>query len=166
MQLGLSALISADAAISSDAQFVSKLGNMLLNKDDGATKYDLMVVEDGDALMKPRTEGNLGLNSLLTSTSGLGNEGKFKLVITTNAEDTSDIDAALLRPGRCFDIMEFGRLTAAEGNAARTSLGRPPVSTTGELPLAAWLNSDVKTMRSGQNDSVSIVSPRFPLKKK
>lgn len=161
--LGLSAVLCADAAVSSNPEFVSKLGAWK-EENEGKAKWDVVIVEDGDVLMAPRTKGNVGLSSLLSATDGLGNEGKFKLVITTNATDTSQIDPALLRPGRCFDIMEFGRLSPEEAGLVRKSLGLPEYKFTAPAILASALNVDVKTMR--RTDDSSTVEPRFPLKKK
>lgn len=161
MALGLNPLVVQDSAIASDPQFISKLGEAIVANGD---KYDLLIVEDGDEMIRPRAEGNKGLNSLLTSTSGLGNKNKFKLLVTTNASDTGKVDPALLRPGRCFDIMEFGLLAPAECNAVRASIGRPKHTFRKPVVLAQALNPDVNTQKSANDDTISIVSPRFPVK--
>lgn len=160
VKLGLSALLCANSVVSSNAEFVTKLGN--LRKEENKT-YDLIFIEDGDAMMRPRSEGNLALNALLSATDGVGNKNKFKLVITTNAEDTSQIDPALLRHGRCFDVMKFGNLSAVDAMKVRESLGLPEVTIKRPMSLSQVLNLDVKSRKSAQDETTAIVYPRFPL---
>ncbi len=54
------------------------------------------------------------VNQLLSFSDGLF-QNKMKVLLTTNLEDTK-IDNALTRPGRCFDILSFPKLTIAEAS--------------------------------------------------
>lgn len=163
LDLGLSALLVTDTSLASNPNFVGKLGEKMAGENGG--QYDLLIVEDGDALMLPRTQGNVGLSSILTATDGMGVSRKFKLAVTTNAETTENIDAALLRPGRCFDIMEFGALTPKEANVVRSDMGLPAHKFSRSTVLASVLNPTTKTMKSAQDGKTSIVAPRFPLRR-
>lgn len=161
IKTGVSALAITDSSLASKADIVSKLGELMKSGD-----YGVLVIEDADALMIPRSEGNLTLNKLLSATSGIGDKGTFKIILTTNALTTERIDSALLRPGRCFDVMEFGRMTSAQANAARKAVGLDPVKITGSVILAAALSdSPSQTMKSANDNATSICSPRFPLAK-
>lgn len=162
IKTGVSALAIVDSSLAKDASLVSMIGNKMRDAD-----YGVLIIEDADALMKPRSEGNITLNKLLAATSGIGNKGSFKIVLTTNALTTEHIDPALLRPGRCFDVMEFGRLTPEEANAARRAIGMDPaVIRTPVILAAAVSDNPSQTMKSAKDGESSICSPRFPLKKR
>jgi len=90
-------------------------------------EYGLIVLEDADLLLLKRVEGeNDTMSKLLNVSEGLIDTSNKKIIFTANLGNTKDIDPALKRPGRCFDIVEFRELTRQEANLARTKLGRPP----------------------------------------
>lgn len=90
-------------------------------------RVPLIVVEDGDELIAPRNEngGNLRMAELLNETDGIGSNHTRKLVITTNLENTKSIDKALMRPGRCYEVVNCRMLTPEEAIAARKAAGLP-----------------------------------------
>ena len=51
-----------------------------------------------------------------------------KLIFSTNLEDPADVDPALLRPGRCFDVLRFALLDAAQAGALAQAAGITPPS--------------------------------------
>ncbi len=63
---------------------------------------DIILLDDYDL---PLNERNEIMTRILTSSNGVFTEGP-RIVITTNQKIT-DIDPALLRPGRCFDVIEM-----------------------------------------------------------
>lgn len=88
-----------------------------LNEDS----YNLVILDDLDFFLTSRdTESisqednlkNLFLSQLLSFTDGIQNN-KTKFIITTN-QSFSDVDSALLRKGRLFDILELRKLTNKE----------------------------------------------------
>jgi hypothetical protein len=88
-------------------------------------QQNLMVLEDADLLLLGRTDkDNDTMSKLLNVSEGIIDTHGKKIIFTANLGNTKDIDAALLRPGRCFDIVEFRELTMAEANGARTKLGK------------------------------------------
>lgn len=111
--------------------------------DDGlfATFVDddsrFLVMEDADAFLQSRADGNTMMHKFLNVSDGLISAADKKLVFSTNLPKSSDIDAALLRPGRCFDIVEFRPLTIDEAKAviAETGKGKIPKGKT-EVTLA------------------------------
>lgn len=169
-RLGLRALGTADQALMSMPGFVQICGTHMSGNGEGA-KYDLLVAEDAEILTGKRVRddgqpGNQVMASLLNAVDGVSKETSFKLVITTNRPDLRDMDTALLRPGRCFDVMEFGRLTAAQAMELRAILGKEPKllkKPEGYL-LADIMNMD--TTASEVIDGHAVVTPRFPLPKK
>lgn len=91
--------------------------------------HDALVIEDADHVLKARTDGNKGMHRFLTVADGAVRSLGRKIIFTTNLHNLRDIDAALLRPGRCFALTdvrllerhEAGRLADAScsGDAAR-----------------------------------------------
>jgi GTPase SAR1 family protein len=74
----------------------------------------LLILDDFDNELSPRTnhDDNTLVNKLLSVSNGIF-EHNSKIIITTNRADT-EIDEALLRPGRCFDILQLRALTRKE----------------------------------------------------
>lgn len=85
----------------------------------------VIVIEDADILLSPRASGNKVMAELLNATSGLGSSFERKVIFTTNLTNREDIDEALMRPGRCFDVLDFRTLTPMEAIEARAAAGLP-----------------------------------------
>ena len=162
-KLGLSALITSNSAVASNPEFLSRLGQKMAGENG---KYDMVIVQDADSLMVSREKGNDALSQLLNATSGISQKLRFKLVLTSNQKDNSNIDPALLRHGRCFDRMLFGTLNEKQANAVREYLGRPPLAMAAgtRMTLAEVINSDIQSTKSLADEDVQIVKPRFPLR--
>lgn len=75
---------------------------------------EAVVLEDIDAKMQRRTDGNNTVISLLNAADGVISSIGRKIIISTNLPNVTTIDPALMRPGRCFDVLEFERLSAEE----------------------------------------------------
>ena len=73
-----------------------------------------MILEDADTLLLPRKEGNNLMARFLNMGDGLMGFTNKKIIFSTNLPNLSDIDSALTRPGRCFDILEFRTLNREE----------------------------------------------------
>ena len=81
---------------------------------------DLVLLDDLDFMLNSRTDErsqsdvlkNKFLSSFLTFTDGF-RKNKIKFIITTNQE-FKDIDTAILRKGRLFDVLELRELTFEE----------------------------------------------------
>lgn len=73
-----------------------------------------MIMEDADTFLKSRDDGNTMMHRFLNVSDGLISAQDKKLVFSTNLPSVRDIDSALMRPGRCFDVIEFRALTRAE----------------------------------------------------
>lgn len=104
----------------------------------------IMITEDSDKMVMRRTEGNATMSALLNATAGIVQRDS-KLIISTNLSSTRTVDEALLRPGRCYKILEFGTLTVEQANAVRVSMGKTEVafpSTSSGITLAEALNAE------------------------
>ena len=87
------------------------------------SKSQLMVIEDADNLISSRDSGNRLIPRFLNTAEGLVKIGKKKMVFTTNLPNVQSVDEALVRPGRCFDVMKTRQLTHKEMMAATSAAG-------------------------------------------
>lgn len=98
----ISAIVTYDTAILSKdylfAQFIEGDRNVL-------------IVEDADNFLGARTDGNDFMHKFLNVGDGLVTTKNKKMIFSTNLPSVKDIDPALIRPGRCFDILNFDTLT-------------------------------------------------------
>ena len=109
-----SAMVTYDAAILEKDGFFARF----IEDDTG-----VMVLEDSDAFLKSRSDGNTMMHRFLNVGDGLVTTKGKKMVFSTNLPSIRDIDSALVRPGRCFDIITFDTLSADAAKALATKLG-------------------------------------------
>jgi len=76
--------------------------------------HEAFVIEDADHLLLARSNGNHDLHRFLAIADGVVRAQGRKIIFTTNLPNVSDIDAALLRPGRCFAYISMRALTREE----------------------------------------------------
>lgn len=111
-----------DAVINKDEFFIDYLTN---------NHIDMLVIEDADLLLRDReSEQNKTMSKLLNVSDGLVPILNKKLIFTTNIDNTKDIDQALMRPGRCYDILHFRNLTHAEALNVCAAYDLPPLEDT------------------------------------
>lgn len=84
---------------------------------------DVMVLEDSDNFLKSRTDGNSMMHRFLNVGDGLVTTKGKKMIFSTNLPSVRDIDSALTRPGRCFDILEFKPLPLTSAIKLSEKLG-------------------------------------------
>jgi hypothetical protein len=76
--------------------------------------HDAFVVEDADHILDSRANGNIHLHRFLAIADGVVRAQGRKILFTTNLPNVSDLDDALLRPGRCFANVRFRALERVE----------------------------------------------------
>ncbi|MET0535964.1 MAG: ATP-binding protein [Steroidobacter sp.] len=64
--------------------------------------YDALVIEDADHMLLARSDGNHDLHRFLAIADGVVRAAGRKIIFTTNLPNVTDVDEALLRPGRCY----------------------------------------------------------------
>lgn len=117
----------------------------------------VLVLEDAEYLMTPRSEGNPAMSEILNTSNGVI-KSKMKFIFTTNLDSIDKIDPALLRPGRCFDVLPFRKLTPAEAHKLLVVMKMDPSSIPDrDLTLAELLGN--KSSPSSKTEM--IVQPRF-----
>lgn len=121
-------------------------------------KFDqnILIIEDADDIIGSRAQGNKNMTRLLSLTNGLDNSEQVKVIISTNLDNIEKVDKALLRPGRCFDILSFRNLTVEEAQKARAAIGKEPrdFGKLTSIPLSVALSDD-------QTGADTVVQPRY-----
>ena len=129
---GLLAYADTSAYVTYDADILTKDGVFarFIESDCG-----VMVIEDSDVFLKARTDGNNMMHRFLNVGDGLVTTKGKKLVFSTNLPSIRDIDPALIRPGRCFDILKFDHLPIldAEKLAKKVGVTLPEIEAGKEL---------------------------------
>ena len=117
---GLLAHTESSAVVTYDAAILEKdyLFARFIEGDES-----IMVLEDSDAFLKPRADGNTMMHRFLNVGDGLVTTKGKKLIFSTNLPSIRDIDSALTRPGRCFDIVTFDLLGQADAVKLANRLG-------------------------------------------
>jgi SpoVK/Ycf46/Vps4 family AAA+-type ATPase len=64
--------------------------------------HDAFVVEDADHMLMARSSGNHDLHRFLAIADGVVRAQGRKIIFTSNLPNITDVDEALLRPGRCY----------------------------------------------------------------
>jgi hypothetical protein len=141
----------ADAKVTYDVNVMQSDG-IFASFIEGREKF--MIMEDADAFLKSRADGNTMMHRFLNVSDGLISASNKKLVFSTNLPSVRDIDDALMRPGRCFDVMEFRPLTRDEAIAVCDKTGRPHPGDGSSFTLASLFGdspntSKVKTKKVG-----------------
>jgi SpoVK/Ycf46/Vps4 family AAA+-type ATPase len=103
----------------------------------------VLIMEDADMFLEARTSGNALMHKFLNVGDGLVSAPNKKIIFTTNLESSDNIDKALLRPGRCFAVVNFRPLTIDESKNFMSSYDKTFDSSTltnSEYTLAELYN--------------------------
>ena len=105
-----------------------------LMKDDGfflefiTGDKDVLIIEDADTLIYDREkDDNSIMSKILNVSDGIIKNVEKKIIFSTNITDINRIDSALMRPGRCFDTLDFRKLSFDEATAILKILNRDKV---------------------------------------
>ena len=139
---GLLAHRNASAIVTYDSGILEKDGFFARFIEDDA---EVMVLEDSDAFLKSRSDGNTMMHRFLNVGDGLVTTKGKKMIFSTNLPSIRDIDSALVRPGRCFDIVTFDALNVEQADNLAKKLGvtlptRPRGKETEKYTLAEIFN--------------------------
>jgi hypothetical protein len=157
---GLLAHRSCSAIVTYDAGILEKDGFFARFIEDDA---EVMVLEDSDAFLKSRSDGNTMMHRFLNVGDGLVTTKGKKMIFSTNLPSIRDIDSALVRPGRCFDIVTFEPLDVEAANLLANKLEvnlpvRPRGKETDKYSIAEVFNQKTENMdRSQTNRKVGFI---------
>ena len=116
---GLLDFAQQSATVTYDANILEKdyiFANFIEN-DTG-----IMVLEDCDKFLGARADGNTMMHKFLNVGDGLVTTKGKKLIFSTNLPSIRDVDPALIRPGRCFDVLDFDKLTKEQATKLANKL--------------------------------------------
>lgn len=98
-----------ESVLNSDSSFADFIS------DDSAASF---IIEDADLFLRSREDGNTMVSRFLNVGDGLIKLKNKKIIFSTNLPSVASLDTALVRPGRCFDILNFRSLTRSEAEVA------------------------------------------------
>ena len=84
---------------------------------------NVMIIEDADNFLGARNDGNDFMHKFLNVGDGLVTTKNKKMIFSTNLPSIRDVDPALIRPGRCFDILNFDTLNDEQAIKLSERLG-------------------------------------------
>lgn len=123
------------------------------------TASDILVMEDADVFLSDRREGNTMMHRFLNMSDGLVSAPNKKIIFSTNLPSINDVDPALIRPGRCFDVLHHRALDRNEALAVLHELGRDPVlpSSAEAFTLAELLQGHKFTTSLNRRSSIGFI---------
>lgn len=110
----------SDAKVTYDQRVMSGDGLFAQFIEDDSK---FLIMEDADAFLRTRTDGNSMMHRFLNVSDGLISAADKKLVFSTNLPSIREVDEALMRPGRCYDVITFRALMRAEALNVAEELG-------------------------------------------
>lgn len=117
---GLLQHAEVSAIVTYDTTILAK-DHMFANFIEG--DRNVLVVEDADNFLGARSDGNDFMHKFLNVGDGLVTTKNKKMIFSTNLPSVKDVDPALIRPGRCFDIINFDMLTSEQAAKLAGVLG-------------------------------------------
>jgi ABC-type lipoprotein export system ATPase subunit len=100
-----------------------------------------MVLEDSDAFLTARSDGNTIMHKLLNISDGLISNKSKKIIFSTNLPNLRDVDDALLRPGRCFGVLNFSTLNLIQAQTLAKRMQIPFIGNKENYTIAEVFNS-------------------------
>lgn len=134
------------AIVTYDANILSKdyLFAQFIEGDRG-----ILVIEDADNFLGARSDGNDMMHKFLNVGDGLVTTKNKKMIFSTNLPSIRDIDSALIRPGRCFDIVNFNTLTEQQAQALANRINvKYDSKTEGTYSIADIFHKQVQAPKS------------------
>jgi hypothetical protein len=151
---GLLAHRNCSAMVTYDAGILEKDGFFARFIEDDA---EVMVLEDSDAFLKSRSDGNTMMHRFLNVGDGLVTTKGKKMIFSTNLPSIRDIDSALVRPGRCFDILTFESLSQEDADKLAAKLGVEVEHDKKDYSLAEIFNKQSHAAESSTNRKVGFI---------
>jgi len=143
-----SALISYNNEILSD-------DGIFANFISGNNRF--MILEDCDTFLNSRDSGNTMMHRFLNVSDGLVSSRKKKLIFTTNLPSINDVDEALLRSGRCFDVINFDYLTNEQATVLAKKINKPLEEDKDQYSIADIFKGKQKILSSQRSRKVGFV---------
>jgi hypothetical protein len=117
----------------------------------------ILAIEDADNFIVSREQGNKHLAGYLNYADGILKDPNKKIIITTNLANANKIDPALIRKGRCYDVLEFKPLTPDEACAVREAIGLPYKKFDQPTVLAEVLDQNADVLAKSRDKTFGFV---------
>lgn len=115
---------TSDIKIASSGAMIDTYRDLIKQaKEDLDPRPYILLFEDMDSLLMSRLNNNRDMARLLNETKGISSNRDIHIIFSTNITSLESIDAALLRPGRCFAKLNCRKLTLAQADTVRNDLG-------------------------------------------
>jgi GTP-binding protein EngB required for normal cell division len=110
---------------------------------------EILVLEDIDFHLTPRTDGNTSMYHLLNISNGIASNymKHKKIILSTNLPNIDNIDEALLRPGRCFDIIKTRKLNKDESTVLLKLISKTAELEDKDYPISELYNIDYESRK-------------------
>lgn len=119
LRAGLPTQIVFDKEVMKNEKLYTSFISSALNDGGG-----LMIMEDADNILRDReTFNNDMMSRLLNLSDGIVDTAGAKFIFSANINNRDDVDSALTRPGRCFDVVEFRELDYNEALNLANAIG-------------------------------------------
>lgn len=136
-----------DSIITYDEQ-VMQMDNFYINFLTNPKK-NVLIMEDADLLLLAREDGeNKIMSKFLNVSDGLVKASGKKMIFSTNITQLDRIDSAVIRPGRCFDVLEFRKLTFEEAKVVCKENDIAAVEENKDYSLADIFNRNPRHMKT------------------
>jgi ATP-dependent 26S proteasome regulatory subunit len=113
---------------------------------------NILVLEDADNFLTSRSEGNDIMHKFLNVGDGLITMKDKKIIFSTNLPSLNSVDPALIRPGRCYDVIKFNLLNFDQANKLANKLNIPfnEENTKKEFSLAEIFHKQINNAKIGK----------------
>lgn len=136
LRAGIPTTIVFDVEVMKEDKLYTDFIGQALRNEGG-----LMIMEDSDTILSDRIASrNDMMARLLNLSDGIVNTSGAKFIFSANLKGKEEIDSALTRPGRCFDIVEFRNLTYNEAVKATDAIGIDLYKEKSEYTVAELFN--------------------------
>jgi len=133
VKYNINAIVTYDEKISSSDKFYIDF-----LADNTAS---MLIIEDAETLLMDRENNyNESMSKILNASDGLIKLPNKKMIFTANLANDSQIDPALTRPGRCYDVIHFRELTFEEASAAAKAANIQPPKENRKYTLSELFN--------------------------
>jgi hypothetical protein len=118
---------------------------------------EVMVIEDSDTFLKSRSDGNTMMHRFLNVGDGLVTTKGKKMIFSTNLPSVRDVDPALVRPGRCFDIATFNLLNKQQAETLASTLGTTVIKEADKYSIAEVFSHQSERAQAAVNKRIGFI---------
>lgn len=123
-----------------------------------------LIIEDADTYIEKREDGNSNMKQVLNITDGLTANPSKKVIFSTNLPSLLRVDPALIRPGRCFEKLQFGRITGDDLSKVIDVIGAEYFKDV-KIPADGFTIAELFAIRNNEPIDIAATSTSFGFKR-